>query len=105
MNEISHRQLLCVATIDLADVCFEPEKMTGALFADAVLAGPDGWAGLLDAAKLQESDDRTCNGYILKAWATDPITGAGINFTEWIDLCQDQVGRIYESLHRERWRE
>ncbi len=73
--------------------------MTGeALFADAVLAGPDGWAGLLDAAKSQESDDRTCSGYILKAWVTDAVSGTAGESETWTDLCQDQVNRIYECL-------
>ena len=68
------------------------------LWADAVLAGPDGWVSLLKAAKLQESDDRTCDGYVLKAWATDAVSGALVESEAWTDLCHDQVNRIYECL-------
>ena len=68
------------------------------LWVDAVLAGPDGWPRLLEATELQENDDRTCNGYILKAWATDAVSGAAGEGETWTDLCQDQVNRIYECL-------
>ena len=99
---MSERQLLCLARIDLAaftepdleDTEFGDES----LFAYAVLAGSEGWAGLLEAAKLQETDDRTCNGFIVKAWSHDPITGFSIGCEEWVDLCQEQVARMFEYL-------
>ncbi len=98
MNESNQHQLLCVASVDFA--CIETcagadgEGLDGA----AVLAGPGGWAGLQEAVKLQEGDDPGCDGYLVKAWATDPTTSALIHFEEWPDLCQDQVSRIWESM-------
>lgn len=98
MNESTLHQLLCLASVDFACIgtCSgtDGEGLDGA----AVLAGPGGWAGLQEAAKLQEGDDPGCDGYLVKAWATDPTTSALIHFEEWTDLCQDQVSRIWESM-------
>ena len=90
MNEISQRQLLCLAMVD-GDLDEDGESLS----ANAKLVDPDAWAELLEAAKLREDDDLTCYGYIFKAWATDPVSGALIHHEVWTDLCQDQVGRMY----------
>ncbi|MCH7823388.1 MAG: hypothetical protein IH849_01180 [Acidobacteria bacterium] len=99
---MSERQLLCLARIDLAEFT-EPdledtEFGDESLFSYAVLAGSEGWAGLLKAAEAQEGDDRTINGYIVKAWSHDPVTGFSIGCEEWLDLCQEQVARMFEHL-------
>ncbi len=95
-------QLLCIASIDLGafvepsseDESFEDSSLN----VGAALAGPGGWAGLLEAAKARESDDRQTIGYIVKAWARDPVTTISTSFEEWVDLCQDQVDRMYGYL-------
>ena len=97
MNKSSQGQLLCVARIDLA-YFGGPDDNGECLYADAVLAGPGGWAGLLEAAKLQEGDDRGCVGYILKAWASDAVSDALVGSEVWTDLCGDQVERVFECL-------
>ena len=95
MNESNGHQLLCVASIDLACLTGVPDEEDESLSMNAKLVGPDGWAGLLEAANLREGDDQDCDGYVLKAWAIDPTTGMKINFKSWTDLCSDQVERIY----------
>ena len=98
MNETGQTQLLYVASIDQGPTPFDPDEDDESLSAHAVLAGPGGWAGLLQAARLRDSDDQTCYGYVLKAWATDLETGALIGYKSWSDLCSEQVHRIYEAL-------
>ncbi len=99
MNETNQGQVIFVASVDFACIgTGHPEDQAPGLDGAAVLAGPGGWAGLQEAAKLQEGDDPGCDGYLVKAWATDPTTSALIHFEEWPDLCQDQVSRIWESM-------
>ena len=106
MNETSQHQLLCVASIDQASYKeVGPHEDDESLWARAVLAGPDGWARVLEAAKPQECDDRVCVGFIVKAPATDPITSAVVNFEEWTELCDDQVLRIWETNENTRLQE
>ena len=86
-------QLIHLVSIDLAFVR-DPDSRD----AIAVLAGDDGWQGLLEAAELHQEDDRNCTGFVVKAWVEDPATGNQINSMEWLDLCQHQVDRMFEHL-------
>ena len=97
MKETTQRQLLCVASIDHASYKDGgPDDDGESLTAGAELVGPGDWAELLEAAKLRETDDKQCDGFVLKAWATDPVSGALVHQGVWTDLCQDQVQRMYE---------
>ena len=86
-------QLIHLVSIDLA--CGDSPD---SLDASAVLAGDDGWEGLLEAAEVRQEDDRACIGYVVKAWVEDPATDNPINSMEWLDLCQHQVDRMFEHL-------
>lgn len=86
-------QLLHLASIDLS-YAGNPDGLD----AHAVLAGDDGWEGLLEAAELRQEDDRKCVGYVVKASVDDPATGNQINSMEWDDLCHDQVERMFKHL-------
>jgi hypothetical protein len=101
VNMSDQLQLLIVASIDLAffsprveDEAFEDSSLD----VDVALAGPGGWAGLLEAAKPREGDDRQVTGYIVKAWARDPAAAFPTSSKQWADLCHDQVDRIFGYL-------
>ena len=94
MNGIHVRQVICIVKFDR---CFGDNYHEG-LYADAIPVGPDGWPGLLEAAKLQESDDEECHGFFVRAQAIDFITDRIEEDQCWNDLCQDQVERIFFHL-------
>ena len=95
MNEMHEHQLICIATFDRAfGACEEGLDVV------AIPVGPDGWPGLLEAAKLQESDDEECHGYFVRARAIDFVTSRIEKDQCWDDLCQDQVERICFYLER-----
>ena len=94
----NQQHLLCVASVDFPDISDGDPPNGDGLFADAVLAEPEGWAGLQEAAKSREEDDREFYGYVLKAWSINPLTGAAIDSEQWLDLCSDQVERVYSCL-------
>ena len=96
MNEMHEHQLICIATFDRA--C--GDNYEEGLYVDAIPVGPDGWPGLLEAAKLQESDDEECHGYFVRARAIDFVTSRIEKDQCWDDLCQDQVARIWLYLER-----
>ena len=93
MNEIQRHHLLCIARIDLSTFVNCPDGEDESLFATAVPAGPWCWEGLLEAAAPRESDDRTDNGYVIKAWFI-PIAKGHFRETAWIDPSYDQWERI-----------
>ncbi len=94
MNEVHDNQLICVAIFDKT---FGDDCERG-LDVAVVPVGPGGWAGLLEAAKLQESDDEGCDGYFVMAKGIDSATSATMSEQCWDDLCQEQVARIYSYL-------
>lgn len=95
MNEMHEHQLICIATFDRAcGACDEGLDVV------ATPVGPDAWPGLLEAAKLQESDDEECVGFFVRAKAIDFVTNRVEKDQCWDDLCQDQVERIFFYLER-----
>ena len=101
-KKMSKEQLMCVVSIDFAMV--GGDDCPDALSADAGIVSPGSWDGLLNAAKLQAGDDPDCDGYVLKAWASDLNDDTMFSYQEWTDLCQDQVDRVYNHLERSRTR-
>ena len=93
MNEIQRHGLLCFVRIDLAEVGDPNEGYGDALFATAVPAGPLCWEGLLEVGSPRETDERTDNGYVIKARFI-PIAKGHFREKEWIDPCYDQWDRI-----------
>lgn len=90
MNEMHEHQLICIATFDRAFGACED-----GLDVVVIPVGPDAWPGLLEAAKLQESDDEECCGFFVRAHAIDLITDRFLDGQCWDDLCYDQVARIH----------
>ena len=94
MNKNQEHRVICIASFDR---CYGDNFEEG-LDLEVVPVGSEGWAGLLEAAKLQEADDETCDGYFVTAMVIDSITNATTGERCWDDLCQDQMDRIYSYL-------
>ena len=84
-------QLFYITVVDLAmDV--------SDLDTNVVLADAAAWKGLLEAAKPRPDDHRDDVGYVVKAGVSDAGTGDYIASMSWLDLCNDQVERMWEHL-------